>query len=90
MICLCQKHHVDICFVSTPYYYTLNAVLEGWRLDLLYSVTKKIEQKYGVTYYDFRSETDFERNPCYFKDDHHMSIPGANKLTMILKERLGL
>ena len=83
-------HHVEICFVSTPYYFTLNAELEDWRLNLFYSITRKLELKYGVTYYDFRSETDFERNPGYFKDDNHMSIPEANKLTMILKERLDL
>lgn len=80
---LCERNHLTLYTVSSPYYNTTDKVKESSRL--LNEITKRLE----VTYFNFLEDKELlSLDSSYWNDDAHFNEKGAEVYTRKLKEAI--
>jgi hypothetical protein len=80
MIAFLQKRDIRVVFYTQPYYYAYIDMMLRKNPDSI-TITRrymrKLEESYGIEYYDFSGNSAFIHNCKYFANSSHMNAYGA-------------
>jgi hypothetical protein len=84
----CKSHNLRLILVHTPYYQLYNKYVSKHRIAEVDSVAQWMEQLYGIEFYDYRANEQWEHTDSLFGDAEHLSKVGAIRFTQEMNRLL--
>lgn len=78
----CKNNNIRLIVVCSPYYDRLN------QEDRSVAIAREIAGKYGTTFWDFTTETEFVGKPKLFDDKAHLNDKGAKAYSLFIANKL--